>query len=389
MEIDENNAYRITERLSFPRLIGTEGEKKAIEIVIDEFQKAGYKVIREEFETSFFNWILARFIFLPLSAILILAAYLLMISPISSIFLSISLLLVGMYATRFSGSGEEPRGKKYITKNIYGKLISPDAKLDVLYMAHWDSKSQTFSSLLRIIIFIIAIFGALILSLLNIIGGIISLTGNLDPNYYWAVLISSIVVGIIASLNVFNKTGNESPGALDNAASVGVMLELARYFKANPPKYINLTFISTGSEELNLGGANAFIRNHKDELDPTRTYFINFDGIGGKGVIRLITSYGFPKKSSSDKLNTLFLEVAKELGIVCKSIWLPVGAWSDYMPVIKAGFEACWLASQGSMLNVHRASDNIETISKTGLKNALLLNIGVIKKLDSEFSQFQ
>ncbi len=386
MEIDENNAYRITERLSFPRLIGTEGEKKAIEIVIDEFQKAGYKVIREEFETSFFNWILARFIFLPLSAILILAAYLLMISPISSIFLSISLLLVGMYATRFSGSGEEPRGKKYITENIYGKLISPDAKLDVLYMAHWDSKSQTFSSLLRIIIFIIAIFGALILSLLNIIGGIISLTGNLDPNYYWAVLISSIVVGIIASLNVFNKTGNESPGALDNAASVGVMLELARYFKANPPTHINLTFISTGSEELNLGGANAFIRNHKNELDPVRTYFINFDGIGGKGIIRLITSYGFPKKSSSDKLNTLFLDVAKELGIVCKSIWLPVGAWSDYMPVIKAGFEACWLASQGSMLNVHRASDNMETISKTGLKNALLLNIGVIEKLDSEFS---
>jgi len=386
LEIDENNAYRITERLSFPRLIGTEGEKKAIEIVIDEFQKAGYKVIREEFETSFFNWILARFIFLPLSAILILAAYLLMISPISSIFLSISLLLVGMYATRFSGSGEEPRGKNYITENIYGKLISPDAKLDVLYMAHWDSKSQTFSSLLRIIIFIIAIFGALILSLLNIIGGIISLTGNLDPNYYWAVLISSIVVGIIASLNVFNKTGNESPGALDNAASVGVMLELARYFKANPPTHINLTFISTGSEELNLGGANAFIRNHKNELDPVRTYFINFDGIGGKGIIRLITSYGFPKKSSSDKLNTLFLDVAKELGIVCKSIWLPVGAWSDYMPVIKAGFEACWLASQGSMLNVHRASDNMETISKTGLKNALLLNIGVIEKLDSEFS---
>jgi len=293
--------------------------------------------------------------------------------------------LVGMYATRFSSSGDKPIGKKYPTENLFVKLPAPSNKIDILFMAHWDSKSQTFSTLTRIILFVIAIFGALVLAVLIFIGGIISLTGTLNLQFYWGVLISSIVIAVIANLNIFNKTGNESPGSLDNAASVGVMLELARYFKANPPKNINLTFISTGSEELNLGGANAFIKKHK-HLDPSRTYFINFDGIGGKGIIRLITSYGFPKKSSSDKLNALFMEVAKDNNIICKSIWLPVGAWSDYMPVIQAGFEACWLASQGSMLNVHLASDNMDTISKEGLKNVLILNIGVIKKLDSEFS---
>jgi len=48
MSIDENNAYRITERLAFPRLVGSEGELKAREVVVDEFKKAGYEdVIRK------------------------------------------------------------------------------------------------------------------------------------------------------------------------------------------------------------------------------------------------------------------------------------------------------------------------------------------------------
>ncbi|MFW9875884.1 MAG: hypothetical protein ACFFG0_22510, partial [Candidatus Thorarchaeota archaeon] len=43
--IKVDNAYRITERLAFPRLVGSEGEKKAIEIVVDEFKNAGYESI--------------------------------------------------------------------------------------------------------------------------------------------------------------------------------------------------------------------------------------------------------------------------------------------------------------------------------------------------------
>lgn len=386
MGLDETNAYRITERLSFPRLVGSEGEKKAIEVVVDEFQKVGLEVKREEFQTSFFTWMLARYVFLPAAAILILAAYFQIILPILSIILAAAILLIGMYATRLSSGEGEPLGTKYTTQNIFGKLPSESNKVDVLYMAHWDSKSQTLSSFLRIIIFVVSIFGAIVLSVLIIIGGIIALASTLNLQYYWSVFIASIIIGGIANINLLNKIGNESPGSLDNAASVGVMLELARYFKENPPKTVNLTFISTGSEELNLGGANDYITKHKNELDPARTYFIVFDGIGGKGFIRLITSYGFPKKNSSEKLNQLFMEAAEEKNVDCRPIWLPVGAWSDYMPAIQAGYDACWLASQGAEWKVHRPDDNMDIISKEGLKNTLLLNISVIEKLDTEFS---
>ena len=73
MSIDENNAYRITERLAFPRLTGSEGEPKAIEVVVDEFKKAGYENIHQEkFMTSFSNWIMARYVFFALAIPLIL-----------------------------------------------------------------------------------------------------------------------------------------------------------------------------------------------------------------------------------------------------------------------------------------------------------------------------
>ena len=49
---DIDNAYRIAERLAFPRLIGSEGEVKAIETVVEEFEKVGYTSInRQKFKT--------------------------------------------------------------------------------------------------------------------------------------------------------------------------------------------------------------------------------------------------------------------------------------------------------------------------------------------------
>ncbi|MHA1293171.1 MAG: M28 family metallopeptidase, partial [Promethearchaeota archaeon] len=192
-------------------------------------------------------------------------------------------------------------------------------------------------------------------------------------------------LAIVGALNYFNKTGNKSPGAYDNAASVGTLIELANFYKSNPLDNIDFIFISTSSEELNLGGAKTFMLKHKNEFDKKSTYFINFDGIGGTGIIRLITSYGIPRKISSKKLNALFLETAKELNIECKSIYLPTGAWSDYMPIVQNGFEACWLGSQGGLKYVHTPKDNMSLVSKEGLKNGLLLCTHVIKKLDKEY----
>jgi len=75
MSIEENLAYGITKRLSFPRLVGSEGEKKAIEVVVDEFEKMGYNTVnREKFKTSLYNWKRSELLFLISGILYILLA---------------------------------------------------------------------------------------------------------------------------------------------------------------------------------------------------------------------------------------------------------------------------------------------------------------------------
>ena len=292
MSIDENNAYRITGRLAFPRLIGSEGEKKAIEVVVDEFRKAGYDNIqREKFKTSFANWIYARYIFFPLGGFLILFGLLPFISNWINSFLTFDikiysiltwLTLIGFFIAGYKSLGMvnsstitvmKDESKNYETENIYVNLKSKNSKAKIVYMAHWDSKSQNFSSIVRIFILIVAIFGDILILLLYFVLSIVEFFIPIDILVLdYILLIVCIVLAIVGILNFFNKTANKSPGAIDNAASVGTVIELARYFKSNPLDNVDFIFLSTSSEELSsqadkLYESVSYFKTTQEELD--------------------------------------------------------------------------------------------------------------------------
>ena len=66
VRLNADNAYRITESLAFPRLVGSEGEKKAINIILNEFKKTKCTPISQDsFKTSFYNWIVTKYLFFP------------------------------------------------------------------------------------------------------------------------------------------------------------------------------------------------------------------------------------------------------------------------------------------------------------------------------------
>lgn len=392
MSFDENNAYNITKRLAFPRLIGSNGEKKAIDIVVDEFKKAGFDAIyREKFLTSFYHWVISRYLFLLLSVLLILIGLVFFINPwLTLIFLGIFFLSF-LKTLRTANSSEILLSKNsknnFETENIYTKLKSKNSKATVIFMSHWDSKSQTFSVNFRIIIIMISAFGGLSLSILYLILTLIQLIIRFESillNITLFILV--IFIAINGLLNFFNKAGNNSPGAYDNAAAVGILIELAKCFKIHPIENIDFIFLSTSSEELNLGGAKYFIKKYGKEFDKNSTYFINFDPIGGNELIRIITSFGVPRKSSSKKLNELFLSSAMELKLAAKNYYLPTGAWSDYMPIVREGFEACWIATTPGGKYVHTKKDDMNLIDIIALKNVLNLSLEVIKKLNKELS---
>ncbi|MFX1572806.1 MAG: M28 family metallopeptidase [Promethearchaeota archaeon] len=392
MTINQENVYAIAEKLAFPRLVGSEGEKRANQIVLDEFNKAGFNIVNQDkFKTSFYNWIVLRYAFFPIGFCLFFSALTFYINP----FITIGCICLGFFiaykvlslATTSEIKLLKNEQKNYETENIFVDSKSNNSKAKVIFIAHWDSKSQTFPSSIRILIFMIFTFGCLGLYITYLILSIVKILISFDVlllNHI--LLVMSIVIVIIGCLNYFNKTANDSPGAFDNATAVGTVIELARFYKNNPVDNLDFIFLCTSSEELNLGGAKHFIQKYKKNFDRNSTYFINFDLVGGKELIRLITSYGIPRKTTSKKLAKLFLQSAKKLKISIKDIYLPTGAWSDYMPVVHEGFEACWIGSQPGLKYVHTNKDNINLISKEGIKNVLLLCIDVIEKLNNEFN---
>lgn len=388
MGIDENYAFEITEKLSFPRLEGSEGARKAKEFVSREFEKAGYSEIkREKFKTSMSLWNATRYFFLFEGLLLLtLPVSLIYFKPAIPFITAIFIFSVFKFSGWTHNSGvklSKNEKNNYESENIYVEQKGKGSRKKIVLLAHWDSKSQTFPSLLRIVLFTYFAFGSLALSFSYVIISLISIFLNKDFVQVNNILnVLCITVSISGLVNFFNKTGNKSPASTDNAAAVGVLITLAKYFKQHPLENSDLIFLSTGSEELNLAGSETFIGKHENEFDRENAYFINLDGIGGRGEMKYISSFGIPRKSSSEKLNSLLSDSAKDLGIGLSPLYLPTGAWSDFIPLIRRGFEACWLVSKGIIAYVHTPADNIQLVSKKGLRECILLCKEVVKRLD-------
>ena len=391
MSIDENNAYEITEKLSFPRLSGSDGEKKAINIILEEFKKAGYDdVKREPFKTSLYTWKLAEYFFLAASIMIIILALSFYTFPLISILLSV-VMLVGMFTFLGVISNSKIRlfrkdSKNIMTENLYTDLKSNEALANVIILAHHDTKSQMFPSHIRMILIITVVFAGFFLLILYLVFSFLKIFLILNLLIIDNLLfIISLIIASLAFANFFNKTGNKSPGSTDNATSVGAVLELSKYYRKNPIKQIGFTFLITGSEELNLGGAYNFITNHKNKYDKKNTFFINFDCVGSTGPIFIISAYGIPKKVNNSRLIKYYHKAGEILELEVQNKYIPTGAWGDHEPIIRQGFEACFVGSKGSEKKVHTKYDNMDLVSREGLNNILKITVEVIKMISEDF----
>ncbi len=74
------------------------------------------------------------------------------------------------------------------------------------------------------------------------------------------------------------------PGANDNASGVAMMLDMAKYFKTNPPKY-SIAFIAFAGEEIGLLGSYYYTQNPLFPLEKI-SLLLNIDlmGTGDKGI---------------------------------------------------------------------------------------------------------
>jgi hypothetical protein len=162
--------------------------------------------------------------------------------------------------------------------------------------------------------------------------------------------------------------GDYSPGAVDNASGVGLLLAMAEQFAEMPPEGLRPGFLFTGAEETGMHGARSFASGlepgQKDQL-----FVLNVDMVGAGDVLRVVTSEGIIKKRLTDpRLNRILFEAApaaRGLRAINRS--------GDFAPFLEAGIPVASIEISGSTAAArayHSVHDELDLVETTSLAKA-------------------
>ena len=163
-----------------------------------------------------------------------------------------------------------------------------------------------------------------------------------------------------------------STGVYDNAAGCVVLMELMRYFKANPPRR-TLKFVFFGSEEQGLLGSRHYAASH--DLDKT-VFMVNAD-VGGP-VLGANKAYLTCNQDGVAYVAALLNEggYAFEVKQSIQS--------SDSIPMTDAGVPCLNInraAAHGAGV-MHSRLDTVSFLSARGVANILYPALDIMKRLD-------
>lgn len=163
----------------------------------------------------------------------------------------------------------------------------------------------------------------------------------------------------------------ESPGAIDNAAAVALLLELARELRDTPPVQ-PVIFAFTANEEIGLVGAEALAAQHGDEI----AFAISLDLIGGDGALTLngaSTLIGVAElrwiAAAADRAG---ITLSAPLAHRVISRWWPQAERSDHGPFTRRGIRGVHFYHRGHDgewidLDYHSARDVAARIERRSL----------------------
>jgi aminopeptidase YwaD len=178
-----------------------------------------------------------------------------------------------------------------------------------------------------------------------------------------------------------------TPGAVDDASGVAVVLEMARVLSMeNLPRTI--LFTTFGSEELGLLGSAAFVREH---VDNKIVAAVVFDVIapGPENGLRVGLRNSW-EIATTEWLDSYAHELAENLDFYAQSERAQdVGGYSDYASFTHAGIPGTWVywvnPQYGEILwPTHTLADNLDAIDKTRVGQVTLFGVELIRRLAGE-----
>ena len=184
----------------------------------------------------------------------------------------------------------------------------------------------------------------------------------------------SLVV-ITAHYDHLGKVGNVYfPGASDNASGTAFILEMAKYFSKNKPKY-SMVFIAFAAEEAGLVGSKYFVENALIDLNKIK-FLLNFDIMGaGEDGIQIVNSSIFNKEY--EILNALnsknqYVKQIKKRGEACNS---------DHCPFYEKGIPSFFTYTLGGPGFYHDIFDKADSLNLAEFEDTLNLFIAFIRQL--------
>lgn len=404
---NQDRLFKYVNQFSFPRLAGTDGEKKAVKLAYDTFNEIGFK--KEQIEKKTFDFsdfysttLMKLFMMLNLifNLILLLFSYIhVSLTMLLIIFMVIIVYLIirGLKHPEIPGFWGEYFGETISSTNVFTKIPAkkiPDKNAgNIVISAHLDSKSQSINTFWRVVLYKIWLYSGIILGGVYIFYLIIFL-GNLNISFnitMYGAWISIILISFTNICLLFLNTHNKSPGALDNASGMAIVFELSAFFIIHPLDNFNIWFCQFSAEELGTMGSRVFVNEYEKQFVKGRVFQINFDMVSCEchknNRIEYFKSYGVGiHRLIAPLLSRYILLAAKSANLEVKGLHLSTGAHSDTVPFRIRKYDAIDITTGAASLYTHTVKDTPEKVDPKILLDTCNLFRETIKLIDNDYS---
>ncbi|HEX8202167.1 MAG TPA: M28 family peptidase [Isosphaeraceae bacterium] len=359
-----SRVFHHIEELCYPRRVGTPGERRAARYILREFAGLGLERKRETFPVALGpSEIGGRLVFALCVALVLLGVVLVPSRPAMAA--ACWGLAGGLVNSpwRVAGSLGRRWPARTTSQNLLATLsgTTEEAPARVIFMAHYDTKSQLLPTGVRVALVSMAVSLCGLLALLGLAAAVGS-PGALAQVHFRAL--AGVVVLLLAGL-IANVTGNRSPGALDNGSGVGTLLELARSWRPTDEAPVEVYWVASGSEEVGSDGACAFLKTYESWWRQKPTLLINLESVGAGAHLRL---------AGEERSVRLAGEVADRLGLPHSRFGV-LGAGMDHEPFAARDLSA--LSILGDVVRhslvMHTPGDHMGLIQRPALLRAALL----------------
>lgn len=256
----------------------------------------------------------------------------------------------------------------------------------VVFIAHLDSHRAVWmfasDSLLKLysVISPVAIYGLILAPIMYALGVI----SGLDV-FTWVALPLAFIHFLAWFTGVTADLGLYSPGANDNASSVGVALTLAERLKEQPLANTQVWLVFTGCEETGCDGILNLIEEHGDQLKDA--LFVDLEMVGIGSQLAYIQREGIIRKTHIPvQVEKLLLSVGEEFEIKPLDAG-KLSAFTEMGVLWEYGYQGACLLLQPenlpSMPEWHRLSDVPERLQPEALEMAHSFVWKLLNEIDS------